>query len=65
MENTDRILDMAQDMASVQQWMLTVLHALETGVMPRSFIVFNDNTLYEYATSIQEELGKRGIILPD
>lgn len=65
MEVTDRVLDMAQDLASVQQWMLTLLHGLETGVMPKHFTVFNDDTLYSYAVSIEEQIAKRGVAVCD
>lgn len=65
MDNTDRVLDMAQDMAAVQAWMLGLLHGLETGVMPIQFITFNDTTLYDTARNIEKEIEKRGVLFSD
>lgn len=65
MDNTDRILCMAQDMASIQAWMLTLLHGLETGSMPKYFVTFNDDILAEYASRIETEVSKRGVDVPD
>lgn len=65
MENTNRILDMAEDMASVQAWMLVMMHGLETGVMPVHFETFNDLTLYDYSMKIEEEIYKRGVKPPN
>jgi len=61
MDNTDRIIDMAQDMASIQSWMLTIMDALETGVMPRHFQTFNDDALDSWTSVIEEGIVKRGV----
>lgn len=64
MDNTDRILNMAQDMASIQAWMLTISHALETGEMPPHFIVFNDDYLYNCSRQIEDGIFKIGVKPP-
>lgn len=62
MDNTDRVLDMAQDISAVYTWMLTLLHGLETGVMPVQFVTFNDLSLAETARLIEKEIEKRGVL---
>ncbi len=45
MISADRILDMAEDKAAVEAWMMTIAHGIETGAMPRHFITFHDDWL--------------------
>lgn len=64
MIDSDRVLDMAEDKASIESWMMTVSHGIESGVMPRHFITFHDEWLMELATQIENGLEKLGVKTP-
>lgn len=62
MENST--IEIIQDCTQLQSAMLIILEALETGVMPKSFCVFNDAHNDDIMRSIAIELQKRGVKVP-
>lgn len=64
MISVDRILDMAEDKAAVESWMMTIAHGIETGAMPRHFITFHDDWLMDLTQQVEDGIEKLGVKMP-
>lgn len=57
---------MAQDVSAMKSLLLVILEALDTGVWPKTFFMFNDLWIEDVKSGITKTLkGKYGISVPD
>lgn len=60
------LMECVQDKQSLYSTLLLILEALETGKMPKSFLVYNDTSIDEVVSNITEAMSsKYGIEVPD
>lgn len=66
MENFKDFIGIVQDNSAMYSSLLMIMEALETGVMPKSFLVYNDNAIDEAMDRISQLLhDKAGVEIQD
>lgn len=66
METSRDVLSMAQDVSAMKSLLLVILEALDTGVWPKAFLMFNDLWIEDVKSGIAKTLkGKYGVSVPD
>lgn len=66
METFKDFIGIVQDNSAMYSSLLMIMEALETGVMPKSFLVYNDNAIDEAMDSISQLLhDKAGVEIQD
>lgn len=66
METFKDIIGIVQDNSAMYSSLLMIMEALETGVMPKSFLVYNDNAIDEAMDRISQLLhDKAGVEIQD
>ena len=66
METYNDLISIAQDNSAMYSSLLMIMEALETGVMPKSFLIYNDSTIDEAMDRISQLLhDKAGVELPE
>lgn len=66
METFKDFIGIVQDNSAMYSSLLMIMEALETGVMPKSFLVYNDNAIDEAMDRISQLLhDKAGVVLQD
>lgn len=66
METFKDFIGIVQDNSAMYSSLLMIMEALETGVMPKSFLVYNDSTIDEAMDRISQLLhDKAGVELPE
>lgn len=62
----DDLIECVQDKQSMYSTLLLIQEALETGKMPKSFLVYNDTSIAEVVSNITEVMSsKYGIEVPE
>ena len=66
METFKDFIGIVQDNSAMYSSLLMIMEALETGVMPKSFLVYNDNSIDETMDRISQLLhDKAGVEIQD
>lgn len=66
METFKDFIGIVQDNSAMYSSLLIIMEALETGVMPKSFLVYNDNAIDEAMDRISQLLhDKAGVEIQD
>lgn len=66
METFKDFIGIVQDNSAMYSSLLMIMEALETGVMPKSFLIYNDSTIDEAMDRISQLLhDKAGVELPE
>lgn len=66
METFKDFIGIVQDNSAMYSSLLMIMEALETGVMPKSFLVYNDNAIDEAMDMISQLLhDKAGVEIQD
>ncbi|MCI7597655.1 MAG: hypothetical protein MSS96_02870 [Bacteroidales bacterium] len=66
METFKDFIGIVQDNSAMYSSLLMIMEALETGVMPKSFLVYNDNAIDEAMDRISQLLhDKAGVEIQD
>lgn len=66
METFKDFIGIVQDNSAMYSSLLMIMEALETGVMPKSFLVYNDNAIDEAMNRISQLLhDKAGVEIQD
>ena len=66
METFKDFIGIVQDNSAMYSSLLMIMEALETGVMPKSFLIYNDSTIDEAMDRISQLLhDKAGLELPE
>lgn len=66
METSKDVLGVVQDASAMQSLLLTILEALNTGVWPKTFFMFNDLWIENVKSEIAQTMkDKYGVSVPD